>query len=296
MIHAEYEIIEFLSCKYNIKSLCVCMKASKSGYYKWINRKGKLNCYEQDRALLHNLIIDARKGHTAWGYRQTAYVIREATGLLCSDNLVHKICKENNIKSKTRKTWIKPDRHEHITYQNIVCNDWSTTRPLEKVTTDTTMFYNNGIAYDLTFYLDVFNKEIIVYDLCLSKHGADKKSHINALKKMLKVIKKRGYKNLGTILHSDQGVIYTSRTYNNVHRDYNITRSMSRRGTPTDNPVIESMNGWIKEELRADFNLYKSENIFETISKYINYYNNERKFQSLKYKSPVQYRTELGYD
>ncbi len=244
---------------------------------------------------LHNLVIDARKGHTAWGYRQTANFIRETTELQYSDNLVHKICKQNNIKSKTRKTWVKIDQREHITYQNVVCNDWSTSRPLEKVITDTTMFYNNGAAYDLTLYLDVFNKEIIAYDLCSSKHGASKSSHINTLKKMLKVIKKRGYKNLGTILHSDQGVIYASRTYSNVHQDYNIIRSMSRRETPTDNPVIESMNGWIKEELNADFNLQHSQNIFETINKYIKYYNNVRKFQSLKYKSPIQYRTELGY-
>ena len=28
---------------------------------------------------------------------------------------------------------------------------------------------------------------------------------------------------------------------------------MSRAGTPTDNPVDESLNGWIKEELFPDF-------------------------------------------
>ena len=30
---------------------------------------------------------------------------------------------------------------------------------------------------------------------------------------------------------------------------------MSRAGMPTDNPIIESLNGWIKEEMRIDFNL-----------------------------------------
>ncbi|MGD9761603.1 MAG: hypothetical protein AB7U52_04130 [Candidatus Izemoplasmatales bacterium] len=33
---------------------------------------------------------------------------------------------------------------------------------------------------------------------------------------------------------------------------------MSRAGTPTDNPVDESLNGWIKEELFLDFNIGKS--------------------------------------
>ena len=31
---------------------------------------------------------------------------------------------------------------------------------------------------------------------------------------------------------------------------------MSRAGTPTDNPIIESLNGWIKEELFLDFYYY----------------------------------------
>ena len=36
---------------------------------------------------------------------------------------------------------------------------------------------------------------------------------------------------------------------------------MSRAGTPTDNPIIESLNGWIKEEMKIDENVYK--NAFE---------------------------------
>ena len=30
---------------------------------------------------------------------------------------------------------------------------------------------------------------------------------------------------------------------------------MSREGTPTDNPIIEARNGWMKEELNLDFRL-----------------------------------------
>ena len=37
--------------------------------------------------------------------------------------------------------------------------------------------------------------------------------------------------------------------------EHNILRSMSRVGTPTDNPIIEALNGWIKEELFLDFDL-----------------------------------------
>ena len=51
---------------------------------------------------------------------------------------------------------------------------------------------------------------------------------------------------------------------------------MSRAGTPTDNPIIESLNGWIKEEMRIDFNLKAAEGIPSFIEKYVHYFNNER--------------------
>ena len=71
---------------------------------------------------------------------------------------------------------------------------------------------------------------------------------------------------------------------------------MSRAGTPTDNPIIEAINGWIKEEMIVDFNLYETNDVHKTVRDYIKYYNNDRLAYSLNYKSPVQYRTELSFN
>lgn len=68
-----------------------------------------------------------------------------------------------------------------------------------------------------------------------------------------------------TILHTDQGSVNTSICYNEFIKNYNIKRSMSKSGTPTDNPVNKSLNGWLKEELFLDFNLGKSDNVQETM-------------------------------
>lgn len=63
---------------------------------------------------------------------------------------------------------------------------------------------------------------------------------------------------------------------------------MSRAGTPTDNPIIESLNGWITEEMKIDFNLKSAEDIPSFIEDYIQYFNNERLSYKLNYKTPVQ--------
>ena len=97
------------------------------------------------------------------------------------------------------------------------------------------------------------------------------------------------------ILHTDQGSVYSSKAYNKLLENYNIHRSMSRAGTPTDNPVNESLNGWIKEELIVDFNLKQCTDVPTLIKDYIYYYNYERPSYALKYKTPIQYKIESGF-
>ena len=238
-----------------MESLCKSIGLSRSGYYKWLKRKGTLNRYQNNRILLCNMIKEYHSKHKTWGYRRIAAEIRKDTGWIFSDNLCHKCCKTLKIHSKARKLPYKKGGEESIKYPNIIWNDWNTSRPFEKIVTDTTIFYNHNKQYDLTLYIDVFNNEIVAYDLADGKHGSNPSNHIRALKKILKTKIKRGYRDLETIVHSDQGIIYSSMVFSNTHKDYNIKRSMSRAGTPTDNPIIEALNGWIKEELAIDFNL-----------------------------------------
>ena len=70
---------------------------------------------------------------------------------------------------------------------------------------------------------------------------------------------------------------------------------MSRAGTPTDNPIIESLNGWMKAELALDFNVSKAEDISRTLDEYVHYFNYERHASALNYKTPIQFKTESGF-
>jgi transposase InsO family protein len=152
-----------------------------------------------------------------------------------------------------------------------------------------------GQRYDWNFYVDVFDGAIVGSCVTPYYSGMNLNNHVLALKEMLIEKEKRGYKAQETIFHSDQGAIYTSASFNDVHKDYNIIRSMSRAGTPTDNPIIESKNGWLKAEIVVDFN----ENDFECVEEFIKHiiYDNNylRPSYKLKYKTPIQYRTELGF-
>lgn len=266
------------------------MNVNRSGYYKWVQRKGKENQYALDRRVLTELLKEEHDKHKSYGYHRLAAVIRRSTGWVFSDNLAHKCCKFANIKSKARHYKYKKTGQEHILYKNIVNGIWNATEPLKLVVSDMTCLRYKGKQYEWTYILDTFNNEIISSSLT-DKTGSPK-PYYNCLEGLLTKIKEQTDP---LVLHTDQGSVYSSSAYQMAHKHYNIIRSMSRVGTPTDNPIIESLNGWIKAEIYSDYDFKNISNIYKFVDDFVYYFNNERPAYALNYKTPVQYKIEQGF-
>ena len=56
-----------------------------------------------------------------------------------------------------------------------------------------------------------------------------------------------------------------------------------------------SFSSQIKDEIMNDWNIDSYDSFDEFINTYIYYYNNERLACSLDYKTPIQYKAELGF-
>lgn len=95
------------------------------------------------------------------------------------------------------------------------------------------------------------------------------------------------------VLHTDQGSVYSSMAYNELIKDTLIVRSMYRAGKPTDNPVNEALNGWIKEELMIDYQIDKCrsrDEVKNVLENYMEYYNKQRPCFAIGYDTPMNYR------
>ncbi len=280
--------------KYSVAFLCELLDVNRSGYYKWKSRNHKPNSYEKNRIILTELLKKAHRKHPSYGYHRLAISVFNETGWLFSHNLAHKCCKYAGIYSKARKHLkYKSSGEESIKFKNIVNGRWKVDAPLRLVTSDMTMFKNNGKMYEWTLLIDAYNNEILAHSVT-NKPGYNKPYYdcLNVLKNIA------GFKKEETApitFHTDQGAVYSSRAYFNAHEKYNIIRSMSRAGTPTDNPIIESLNGWIKEELYNDYGLATTDDVGKLLNEYVKYYNEIRPAYSLNYKSPVQFRIEQGF-
>lgn len=139
------------------------MGVSKSGFYRWRGRQGKLNRYEQDRQLLTKLLTEQHKKHPSHGYHMLAKTVFETTGWVFSHNLAHKCCKQAGIRSKARKYTYKKAGEEHIAFPNVVQGNWNATHPIEVVVSNMTIFKSNGQNWEWTLLVDTFNNEILAH-------------------------------------------------------------------------------------------------------------------------------------
>lgn len=170
---------------------------------------------------------------------------------------------------------------------------WNAKAPLQIVVSDMTILKNNGKQWEWTLLLDTFNNEIIAHSV--SPIAGDNKPYYHCPDKLNSLAGKKEEQKPQVVFHTDQGAVYSSRAFCHAHEHYNILRSMSRGGTPTDNPIIEALNGWIKEELYLDYGLADADNLPELLNQYVYFFNHLRPAAALGYKSPVQYKTELGF-
>jgi len=145
-----------------------------------------------------------------------------------------------------------------------------------------TAFWTRYRYFELSLYFDVFTKQILGHGLT-DRRGWPK-IYYDGLQQALS--KLNSTKGEPVVFHTDQGSVYTSMNYNKIIKERNLVRSCSRVGKPTDNPVSESLNGWIKEELFLDFGLYHADDVVATINNYIHFYNFKRPSYSLGYDTP----------
>lgn len=263
------------------------MGVSRSGYYKWKSReKSERDIHREELIALVEKVHAEHKSH---GYRWTAAYIRVEYGYECSDNFVYKCFRYLGIHSETKHKIHYSKRKVKDKYPNLIFTTWDTVdRPRQVIVSDMTAFKFWILYFEVTFYFDVFTKEILTYKIASRK--GDRNQYIEGLEDIFKLLK--GHTE-PVVLHTDQGSVYASEAYNNIIKDSVIVRSMSRAGKPTDNPVNESINGWIKEELFMDFKLdecRKREEFEEVIEKYVSFYNNKRPCYAIGYDTPVNYR------
>ena len=279
-----------LSAYFPVKALCELMDVQRSSFYNW--KKHLTDPSDRKKNYVHNLMLfkECHEKYPSHGYRWLNAKLRVDFGLVLSDSMAYKCCKELGIQSKSKRIRRRSyGKAATMAFPNLLIAGMNIDGPMQCIVSDMTAFYFNGVYYELTLYMDLWNNEILSH--ALSSRRGDRQTYISGLESLLEL--KKQHPEFKMVLHSDQGVVYSSKAYNELLPMYNVARSMSRAGTPTDNAAMEAINGWIKDELFMDFHITGKKSMKDEVADYIVFFNEQRPAYALNYLTPKEYRVQF---
>ena len=265
--------------KYLLKAMCL----SRSTYYYEVSKEDVVAKRSEAVASVIREIFEHNKGR--YGVRRVHHELINR-GYKVNHKKVQRLMHCMDLKGKRPK-------EKYHSYQgevgkvadNLINRDFSTTKPLQKWTTDVSQFNLSWGKCYLSPILDMHTNEVISYDLSLSPN-------MEQIRRMLDKGLSRFSSLNGLIFHSDQGWQYQHAYFRNTIEKRGIIQSMSRKGNCYDNSIMETFFGRLKNEMFYGYEKdYKSyEEFSKAMAKYIDYYNNERIQAKTKWMPPVKYR------
>ena len=238
------------------------LEISRSAFYKYRNTIDK-DYY--DYRLIKGIFED---NMYSYGYRRISLALLDEYGLIMNRKKVARIMKKYGLKARylkksnheKAKEKREENRKEDLLRRNFHQRGW--------VTDITYLIFGNKRSY-LSTILDLETRDWISYKI--QKYNTNELV-MNTLNEAISKTKDLN----GLILHSDQGFQYFSTEYQQTCVSNGILISMSRKGTPLDNAVIESFHSILKKETLHNYNIKSLEQYIALVHKWMNFYNTKR--------------------
>ncbi|UQS85601.1 IS3 family transposase [Apilactobacillus apisilvae] len=275
---ATIKLIDTFTSKIPLVRICQYLNISRSTYYYHKTHAAHFNLSQIEQEIQQLCI----KTKFLYGYRKIHALINKH--LKCSVSKVQRIMAKYNWGCRIKRKRSHRPGNPFKQFDNIINRDWNISLPNRKLTTDITYIPCGNKMLYLSTIMDSFNSEIIAHKIS---------NHPNT-QLALDTLNQLGYLS-GAIIHSDQGSTYTLREFFELARKKGAIRSMSRKGTPADNAIIESFHSSLKTEMI--YTQAKPKGLADTIrcvNNYIKFWNNTRILTKLGNQSPVEYRKSVA--
>jgi transposase InsO family protein len=266
--------------KFDLNLLLNQTNMARSNFYYYQKKSKSIDKYQVVKELIKS-IYHKHKGR--YGYRRITDELNNK-GMVINHKTVLRLMKLLGLKSLIRVKKYKSYKGEQGKIApNLLKRNFKAEAPNQKWATDITEFNISGKKLYLSPIIDLFNQEIISYELT-------ERPVFNQVVMMLEKAFKKIPNNTNLTLHSDQGWQYQMKQYQYLLKEKGIKQSMSRKGICLDNAIIENFFGILKSELFYIQKFASLDELKREIKKYINYYNSVRIKSNLNKMSPIQYR------
>lgn len=188
---------------------------------------------------------------------------------LRSENLLVKP-KKNYTKTTNSKHWLK--KHPNL------LKDFKPVRPEQVFVSDITYVKSRETTHYLSLVTDAFSRKIM-------GHKLSEDMSAGSVVQALKIAAKKRRTSKPIIHHSDRGIQYCSRIYQNELTKNKIVPSMTDGYDCYQNALAERINGILKQEFLIE-TCNTGKELKKLIDESIEIYNNKRPHLSLNMKTP----------
>jgi transposase InsO family protein len=259
--------------------MCLVLKVSRSGYYKWLSAvPSKRKLYQDFLKTEIKQVYQASK--CRYGSPRITKELN-MKGIQVSQPLVAKLMKIEQISSIVRKKYrVTTNSSHHFAIVENKLNRKFEVEAKNKVwVSDITYISTKEGWLYLTTVIDLFDRKVIGW--ALSETMKAKDTTISAFK--MATINRPLAENKELIFHSDRGVQYACDDFKMALKQQKIvTQSMSRKGNCWDNAVAESFFKTLKTELIYHYRYQTKQQAALSVFEYIEtWYNKNRRHKHL---------------
>jgi transposase InsO family protein len=275
--------LEKLRGDYSVHLLCDALDVPRGTFYNHILRNKRENkSYQFRRTQLSEQIKQVYDdSNQIFGAKKIKAVLSER-GIIVGEQMVSELMREMNIASIRIDAKKNHKRLGYRTKKDELKLNFKATAPNKIWASDTTYFRLDNKNHYICAILDLYSRKVVSYKTSL-RHSTQLAT---STFKMAYADRKP---EAGLTFHSDRGVQFTSHAMQNLLRICNATQSFSPSGSPQHNAVMESFFSSLKQEELFRKNYRSIKEFKDNLSKYMDFYNNERPHQTLHYKTPNAY-------
>ena len=274
--------------QFKVSRMCRALKASRSGYYGWCNRKESKRS-EKNRAVLVAIQKVHEENREAYGAIKTWRELK-GQGIECGRHRVARLRQQAGIEARRKRRFriTTQSRVGAIVAENKLKQCFEVGM-VDRAWVGDITFIATGIGWlYLAVLLDLYSRKVVGWAM---SERIDQQLVLDALRMALA----RCWPRPGLIHHTDQGRQYSSAAYVEILKEHGMVQSMSRRGNCYDNAVAESFFSSLKNELVNHCSFKTREEARTAVFEYIEvFYNRQRRHQSLDYLSPVDYERSIA--
>lgn len=265
--------------RYPVSAQCEILGVARSTYYRMVGRSERPALPDPlERDVVRVFELNRRE----YGARKIKSCLADE-GKVASRRRISRIMKANGLVSaySVRKFRPAPSKASESPVPNLLGREFDGWPPRSRTASDLTYVRVGGRWDYVCLLIDLANREIVGHSAGERKDAKLVKASFASVEFPLDEI---------DACHTDRGSEFANREIDEMLEAFGIERSLSAKGCPYDNAVVESTNHILKTEFiyRNRFGTLRELQV--GLSDYVHWHDNIRKHSALGYLSPVEFR------